>query len=459
MKETENLVEVHEKLGITFAGLRMRSPLGISAINMPLGDRSAITPEIHAEVLMKHVDAGAGFVYVPGAGSITKEMIAKLQKRARPRATSKAPGGMRFMKVETPGFGIEGLYHINAPMIPPPENLLTSFDKVRRVIEILKKKLPENVGMIASISPLGDFPETVVNSAKKLEEIGIDLIEVNVSCPAIPGIDGAVDYYLEKDFPFLMVGALIGDHPDLVEKIAQEVVSAVKTPIGFKIPHLVGFPRIIGLARNLRDIGVKYLQILNQLPTIVPPDIYNRGKTAWPYVGGNPFVAASGGFLRMGCYANVAGISKFAPGIEIAASGGLLTPEHAVEVMMLGAKLVGYCTGMLFKGRNLLREATKFLNSFILEQDYKDVEEIVGLGIPSVTPLDTTDMSVGKLYAEVDPNKCQASGICTDNICVAFDRDDNGKATIQSSSCNGCGLCVEVCPHKAISLKFREGTT
>ena len=120
MRKTEGMVEVPEELGITFAGVKMRSPLGISPINMPLGERSAITPELHAEVLLKHAEAGAGFIYVPGASYITMEMISELRKRARPRETSKAPGGMRFMKVETPGFGLEGLYHINAPMIPPP---------------------------------------------------------------------------------------------------------------------------------------------------------------------------------------------------------------------------------------------------------------------------------------------------------------------------------------------------
>lgn len=453
MRKREGISEVPEELGITFAGIRMRSPLGIAPINMPLGKRSAITPELHAEVLLKHAEAGAGFIYVPGASYITKEIISELKKRARPRETSKAPGGMRFMKVETPGFGVEGLYHINAPMIPPPENRLTSFDLVRRIIEILKKRLPENVPIIASMAPLGDFPETAVISAKKLEEVGVDLIEVNVSCPAIPGIDGAVDYYLEKDFPLLMVGALLGDHPDLVEKIAKEVVSAVDIPVGFKLPHLVGFPRIVGLARNLRDAGIKYLEILNQLPTIAPPDIYDRGKSAWPYVGGNPFVAASGGFLRMGCYANVAGISKFAPGIDIAASGGLLTPEHAVEVMMLGGKLVEYCTGMLFQGRSLLRQSTEFLKNFIVEQGYEEVEKLVGIGVPHITPLDTVIMHTGKVVAEVDPSKCQESGVCTDNICIAIERD-GGKAKIRAEACNGCGLCVATCPNQAITLKL-----
>ena len=57
----------------------------------------------------------------------------------------------------------------------------------------------------------------------------------------------------------------------------------------------------------------------------------------------------------MSCYKHVAGIAKFAPGIDIAAAGGLMMPENVVEVMMLGAKIAAHCTGMLYHGRNLLR--------------------------------------------------------------------------------------------------------
>lgn len=446
---------IPENLNTTFAGVQIRSPLGISPINMPFGERSAMTPELHADVLLKHVQAGAGFVYVPGANYITKEIIDALQKKAKPRTTSKAHGGMRFLKGEVSDAGLEALYHINAPMISSPEGRMHSFDIVRRMIEVLKKKLPEKVAIIASISPLGDFPETAVVSAKKLEEVGVDLIEANVSCPAPPGIEGGIDYYLEKKFPLLMMGALVGDHPDLVVKIAREVVKAVRIPIGIKLTHLIGFPRVVGLARELRDCGVKFLEILNQTPAIVPPDIYNRGKTRWPYVDGNPFVGASGGFLRIGCYANVAGVSMFAPGIDIAASGGIMKPEHAVEVMMLGARLVECATGMLFKGRRSLTEATRFLEKFIKEQGYRDIEELIGIGIPHIAPVDKIDISSGRVYAEVDPAKCQGSGICTDQICIAIDRID-GKAKVRPDDCNGCNMCVEACPNQAISLKYRS---
>lgn len=446
-------MEPSERLNVTFAGVRMRSPLGISTINMPIGARSAITPELHAEILLKHVEAGAGFVYIPGCNYMTEELLNELRRRARPREFSPKPDGQRWMKVDTPGSGVESLYDLHVPMAPPPENRLRTFDMVRRMTEILKRRLPEGVGLIASMAPLGDFPETVVMAGKKMEELGVDLIEMQISCGYIPGVDGAVEYYLEERFPLLMVGVLVGDNLDLAEKVTKELVKAVNIPVGVKLSTETGFPRVVGLVRRLRDAGAKYVQTFNTAPTIAPPDIYNRGKSRWPYVDGNPFVALTGSWLRPALYKHVAGITKFVPGIDIAAGGGLLTPEHAVEVMMLGAKLAQFCTGMLLRGRKLLTESIEFLEGFVAEQGYQSVEEFVGLGIQYIEPVDKVNL--GDVVAKVDPTKCTQSGLCTDHICVAMERE-GGKAKVRADACNGCGLCVITCPSQAITLVPRH---
>ncbi|MBI4332293.1 MAG: 4Fe-4S binding protein [Chloroflexi bacterium] len=445
--------KVSPKLNTTFAGVRMRSPLGVAPISMPAGKRSAITPEVHAGVLLKHVEAGAGYVYIPGFNYASPQMIAALASKAEPRAFPPRPDGARWLRIETPGYGVEGVYRLGMTGVVSGERRLETFDKGRKMLEILKARLPDDVPVIASVSPLGDIPESAVASAKKVEELGVDLIEINVGCGLMPSVEGAVDYHLEKKFPLMMCGALVGDHLDLVERIAVAVIKAVKTPVGVKLTPETGFPRVVGLARNLRDAGASYIEILNFGPTIAPPDIYNRGRPGWPYVDGNPFVAGAGPWLRMACYKNVAGLARFAPGVEIAASGGLMTPQNAIEVMMLGAGLVEFCTGFLLRGRTLLREATEFLERFMDEQGYDRIDQLVGLGVKYIKPADTVELYPDKVVAEVDPARCRGSGICTDHICVAMTRE-NGTAKVAAEACDGCGLCVITCPNGAIRLKF-----
>ncbi|MBI4331721.1 MAG: 4Fe-4S binding protein [Chloroflexi bacterium] len=458
-------VKVPEQLGVNFAGLRFRSPIGVAPIGMPEGRKSAITPELHAGLLLKHVEAGAGFVYIPGADYITKEMLADLKARSRPRALTGKPGDTRWLAVsgafspfekgESRGICPEAVYHIVFPATEHPENRLTSYQKWGKMIDILKKKMPRNVPVIAVVSPLGAFPESASISAKKAVELGADIIELNISKGSAPGIAGAVDYYLEKDFPLLNVGSLVGDYPDLVVKIAAEVVKAVNVPVGVKISPETGFPRVVGLARDLKGVGARYIHCFNHGPTVAPPDIFNRGKPLWPFVDGNPFVGTSGGVLRTTLYKDVAAIAKFCPGIEIAAAGGLMAPEHAVEVMMLGAGLPQFCTGMLLQGRSLLRNTIEFLTKFMDQQGYKRVDDFVGLGVPYIKPMDELDMNTDSIVAEVDPAKCEGRGVCTDVTCIAM-FSENGKAKVKAEACSGCGLCVIACPSGAIKLKPRE---
>ena len=50
----------------------------------------------------------------------------------------------------------------------------------------------------------------------------------------------------------------------------------------------------------------------------------------------------------------------------------------------------------------------------------------------------------------VDSKKCRSCKKCMKLGCPAIVFED-GKAKIQETQCNGCGLCINVCPFNAIS--------
>ena len=57
-----------------------------------------------------------------------------------------------------------------------------------------------------------------------------------------------------------------------------------------------------------------------------------------------------------------------------------------------------------------------------------------------------------------DPDKCAKCGTCAELCCSTLTwptRNDEVKEApkILESICSGCGVCLEVCPNKAISLK------
>ncbi|MFC2069182.1 4Fe-4S binding protein [Chloroflexota bacterium] len=421
-------MEPSGKLSTTFVGVKMRSPLGIGTIYMPMG--RDCTPEVHAKVLMKHVEAGAGYVATHFEYAAGDEL-----KPAVPLPKSL---GYRWRKVE----GMNGLELFKSIKAASSEEGL-GFDYRRRILEILKREVPERVAIITSARFSGS-PEADVLTAKKMEEIGVDLIEFTLSCNYFLCTTGSVEKYLEKAENFVK----------LVLEEATAVVKAVHIPIGIKLtPGEIGYPRMLFLVRCLRDAGVKYIQVSNVGAAIAPPDIYNRGKSHFAYADEYPFSGVSGAPLRLECYKDVAAIRKFVPGIEIAAAGGFTKPEHAVEVMMLGANQVQFVTGLFFYGRKLLKRTTQFLETFLEEQGYKNIGELVGLGLGHIRSAD--EVALMETIAEVDQTKCTGCGICTDHICIAMKEKKNGNAQVNHDLCFGCGLCVETCPSQAIRLLLR----
>lgn len=447
-----------EGLGTTLAGVRMRSPIGVGSIGLPIVRADRLTPEKHAEVLLQHVEAGAGFINLPGTGSIPESVLEDLKKRAR---ASKAPAefkgwkGWRFMKAEIEGHGNGGLYMASSPSISP-ETWANRFrdQGIGMMMQMMKQRKPKDVPVIANVVGIGIYPEGYVTTAKACEEAGADLIEINLSGANAAGREESVGRYLDRDFDLWLGGGgvIAVEHADLVAEIVKEVSKAVSIPVGVKMSPETGFPRIVDHARRVRDAGAKFINCGNQAVAIVPPDIYNRGKPKWAFMDGNPFVSIQGNWLRPIVYKQIAAVAKYAPELEIVATGGLSTPEHTIEAMMLGARTTEIASALLFNGRIHIKKSIGFLSKYVKEQGYSSVEEFIGIGQQYVRASEQVNFKPGKIVAEVDSMKCIGCGRCTDHICLAMVRD-NGVARVKVEDCLGCGMCVALCRDDAVALK------
>jgi dihydropyrimidine dehydrogenase (NAD+) subunit PreA len=449
-------------LDVIMAGVHFRSPIGVAAVGNAFGKELYHDPKVHAEanakILLDHVRAGAGYVYLQFQ-YITDATLKKLRERARPEETHYIPRKgfqPKCLKVETPvaPYGVEGMHFVVSPFWNTAEMARNVGPGKEMILRILKEKLPEGVPIIANVSGQSDCADTYVDPARRAEELGADLVEINFSCPMPAAMSGAVDDFFQNRFPARFQGSLIGEDPDLVGGITRAVVDAVRVPVGAKLSPEIGFPRIVGIAKAIRDAGAKYVQVVNSGIGIAPPDIYNRGKSPWPFADGNFFTLASGPWLRMICYKDVAAIARFVPGIDIAASGGLVTPEHMVEVMMLGARHAQLCTGVIEQGRSLIRRSNDFMRNFMAEQGYNSVEELIGLGQEHIKFSENVNFMSGQVISELDHAKCSKCGRCIDGICLAL-YVEKGKIKVDPEKCAGCGGCIVTCPNDAFRLVLR----
>lgn len=441
-------------LSLEFAGVELSSPFGVAAIGHPCAKKSVVTPEMHAGTYIKHIDAGAGYVYVSEGVYIPEDTLKEIERDYEIKESPKV-SSRRYMRIGSPNDESAGLYYAAGPfLIFNPRKYTESFQNKVEQIRIIREKRPE-AKIFVNIFGIGDITETYVSSAIKSEEVGADLLEINFSCPMPAARDGAVDEYFAEEFSPFFMGCMVGDLPNHVEKITREVCKAVKIPVGVKLTPEIGFPRVIDFARRTQKAGAEFIQVVNLGLAIAPPDIYNGGKPTWPLMNGSPITGASGNWLRIPCYKDVALIAKFVPGLEIAASGGLMKPEHSVEVMMLGAKLPQLCTAVLYRGRKIITQNVNFLKKFLKDNGYGSIEEIVGLGVNYIKNAEDVEFYPDMVVAETDVSRCTGCGICSDSICLASGMED-GVSVVLEENCNGCGMCVAVCPEDARTLKMLQ---
>ena len=454
-----------------FAGMKMRTPFGVGAIGAP--ERNGFKcPEELAELYLKCLDAGAGHVNICSlmyfSAEDEKKLLAKTRKKTwevlykklgKPKPHPliygyqwETPWGFLAMSMATGG---KDMHIVDDGR--HGENLLRAQEKI---IEIVKAKRPENAPIITNVQGYGGVPEGYVPSAKAAEEIGAEIIELNLACPIPAGLAGAVDFYLEEDWPACGPGqytALM--KPGVGEKIVREVVKAVQIPVGVKLsPEIAGFPMCVELARRFQKAGAKFISTLNNGVTVIPPDIYNHGKPRMPNVDINAFCGLSGPKLLLDNYKVTAAIVKHVPGMEVLSVGGISTPENVVEMLMLGAKTTEQVTQVKMRGLQTLRDNVHFFQKFMEEQGYGSVKDFIGVhqkylgGIEEMCGLDDVTY-----VGETDHARCVGCGICCDmpdKICRTL---KNGKAVVDPDRCNGCGVCVLCCPVEACTMKAVSG--
>lgn len=439
-------------LSVDLAGVRLRTPLAVGPVGAPSVRRDRLTLDMYVDMFMKHVEAGAGFICLPSTIHVPDALLADLEKRARPPIPVKPSSRSAiFFRAQQ-----EASIHSLPPTWNSPRMAAGVFEHMTSgLIKGLRERKPKDVPLIANVNGLGFFPETFVAGARAHEEAGVDFIELNLSSPGPVQtvLDAGLEGYLKGDFPLYPPGLFLGDQIDLVERVTREVSRAVSVPVGVKISPETGFPRLIELARRIRDAGGRFITCSNLGLTVAPPDIYRKGKGTWPHLNESPLASIGGEWLRPVVYKQVACITRFVPGIDIIACGGINRPEHVVESIMLGAHACEMVTPILLQGRKLITKSIRFLERYMAEQRYPTPEDFRSLAISHIQPGSEVSSSHDRrtLIARVDPLKCKGCGICTDSACLAMSLQ-GGLANVSPDKCAGCGMCVAVCPHAAVKL-------
>lgn len=265
---------------------------------------------------------------------------------------------------ELGGISVKGLTLNPREGNPPPRiaetpmGILNSVGLQNPGVEgFIEKELPElkkhDLRIIANIS--GNTPEEYGIMCERLSEAGVDMIEVNISCPNVKA--GGLQY---------------GVVPEMAAEVAREAKNHSSVPVMVKLsPNVTS---VVDIAKAVVDAGADALSLINTVRGM-RIDVNTRRPVLRMNTGGLSGPAVLPIAVRM-----VWEVAQ-AVDVPILGLGGISTGEDAAQIMLAGATAVAVGTACFvdpyapIKVRDGLEEIAE-------RQGLSSVTELTGRVVP-----------------------------------------------------------------------------
>jgi len=308
-------------------------------------------------------------------------------------------------------------------------------DQWMREMEAAKKACDElNCTLVGSIS--GNTLESWDYLAKRMEAIGLPMLELNFGCPH------------PKDLGYKS-GQELGNSPEAAQEVTRVVCEAVKIPVFVKLTSEA--VSIVDVAQRCKEAGAAGFTVVNRFSAL-DVDL----ATGRPLLHGG-FAGVGGPWMRPITLKWIAKIA-LATGLPISATNGIFSWEDVIKSIMCGATTVQTCTALMY-GKKQFGEVAEFLNgveNYLVERGLDDLAQLRGVTLPQIISWDKVDRD-HKAISVTDEDKCVGCGLCPkwcfyDAIEIT-EKNGKKKSVIDGAKCDGCGLCAALCPADAISMK------
>jgi dihydroorotate dehydrogenase (fumarate) len=216
------------------------------------------------------------------------------------------------------------------------------------------KKLGKPV--IASVAGLceDDFPTI----AQVINEAQPDLIEVNLSCPNIPG------------------KPQIGYDAEASERLMKRVRKVITVPMGVKLPPYFDPAHHKLMGDVIGRCGVDFLNLINSVGNGLVVDPVTETVVIKPKGG---FGGLGGTIIKPVALANVRAFWKHFKGrMPIIGTGGVMNGVDAFEHFLCGASAVQIGTVLVEEGVEVFKRLEQELAACLDKKGYRSVEECRG---------------------------------------------------------------------------------
>jgi len=245
-----------------------------------------------------------------------------------------------------------------------------SFEVWAEELKAVKDKYPERV-LIASI--MEEYrQEAWVEIVQRCEELGVDALELNFSCP--------------HGLPERKMGSAMGEDPAILEEVASWVNAVATVPVWAKLTPNV--THIEDPARAAFRAGCEGVSAINTIRSVlgVNLDTLRPEPTVEGYttVGGYSSRAVMPIALRMVLEIGQVIRDEFA-GRSLSGIGGIETGSDAAQFLLLGADTVQVCTGVMKYGYRLVQSMCEDLLVFMEKHGFETLSDFKGHSVQYFT--------------------------------------------------------------------------
>ncbi|KXT76258.1 dihydroorotate oxidase [Streptococcus sp. DD12] len=207
------------------------------------------------------------------------------------------------------------------------------------------------------LSLVGMSPEETHIILKKVEESDYQgLVELNLSCPNVPGKP-----QIAYDF-------------ETTDAILKEVFSYFTKPLGVKLPPYFDIVHFDQAAAIFNQYPLAFVNCVNSIGNglvIEDESVVIKPKNGFGGIGGD--------FIKPTALANVhAFYKRLNPEIKIIGTGGVKTGRDAFEHILCGASMVQVGTALQKEGPQIFDRLSQELKSIMDEKGYDSLDDFRG---------------------------------------------------------------------------------
>ncbi|HFI0304616.1 TPA: dihydroorotate oxidase [Streptococcus suis] len=218
----------------------------------------------------------------------------------------------------------------------------------------LQEEEPERTFVLSLV---GMSPDEIHTILKKVQDSAFQgLVELNLSCPNVPGKP-----QIAYDF-------------ETTETILREVFAYFTKPLGIKLPPYFDIVHFDQAAAIFNQFPLKFVNCVNSIGNglyIEDESVIIKPKNGFGGIGGE--------YIKPTALANVhAFYQRLKPEIQIVGTGGVLTGRDAFEHILCGASMVQIGTTLQKEGLAAFDRITQELRDIMAEKGYETIEDFRG---------------------------------------------------------------------------------